>query len=107
MPGVHLDASFRDDSLRDVSSRHYIIELPPAVGRRVVRAAKRENRKPSDVAIEALRLYFNFPTEAATAAELRAIRRGEVAYKKGDYSTLDEYFHSVGNRPRRPRKKVS
>lgn len=90
-----------------VSSRHYTIELPPAVGRRVDRAAKRQNRKPSDVAIEALRLYFTFPTEAATAAELRAIRRGEAAYKKGDYITLDEYFQSVGNRPRRPRKKVS
>jgi predicted transcriptional regulator len=90
-----------------MSSRHYTIELPPAVGRRVVRAAQRDHREPSDVAIEALRLYFTFPTEAATAAELRAVRRGEAAYKKGDYITLDEYFHAVGNRPRRPRKKVS
>jgi len=90
-----------------MSRRQYTIELPAAVGRRVLRAAKRENRDPSDVAIEALRLYFTFPTEAATAAELRAIRRGEAAYKKGDYITLDEYFQSVGNRPRRPRKKVS
>lgn len=90
-----------------MSRRQYTIELPAAVGRRVVRVAKRENRDPSDVAIEALRLYFTFPTEAATAAELSAIRRGEAAYKKGDYITLDEYFHSLGNRPRRPRKKVS
>jgi predicted transcriptional regulator len=90
-----------------MSRRQYTIELPAAVGRRVVRAAKREHRDPSDVAIAALRLYFTFPTEAATAAELRAIRRGEAAYKRGDYITLDEYFHSVGNRPRRSRKKVS
>ena len=93
--------------MKDVSSRQYTIKLPPAVGRRVDRAAKRENRKPSDVAIEALRLYFTIPTEAATAVELRAIRRGEAGYRRGDYITLDEYFQSVGNRPRRPRKKVS
>jgi predicted transcriptional regulator len=90
-----------------MSKRQYTLELPAAVGRRVDRAAKREKRNPSDVAIEALRLYFTIPTEVATAAELRAIRRGEAAYKKGDYITLDDYFHSVGNRPHRARKKVS
>lgn len=90
-----------------MSGRHYTIELPPEVGRRVDRAAKREQRKPVDVAIEALRLYFTFPTEAATAAELRAIRRGEAAYRRGDYITLDKYSQSMGDRPRRPSKKVS
>ena len=90
-----------------MSRRQYTIEIPAAVGRRVDRAAKREKRNPSDLAVEALRLYFNFPTEVATAAELRAIRAGEAAYKKGDYITLDDYFRSVGNRPRRTRKKVS
>ena len=90
-----------------MSRRQYTIHLPAAVGRRVDRAAKREKRNPSDVAIEALRLYFSIPTEAATVAELRAIRRGEAAYRRGDYITLDEYFHSVGNHHRRTRKKVS
>ncbi len=90
-----------------MSRRQYTIELPAAVGRRVDRAAKRERRNPSDVAVEALRLYFAIPTEAATVAELRAIGRGEAAYRRGDYITLDDYFHSVGNRPRRTRKKVS
>jgi predicted transcriptional regulator len=90
-----------------MSRRQYTIELPAAVGRRVDRAAKREKRNPSDVAIEALRLYFNIPTEAATLAEQRAIRRGEAAYRRGDYITLDDYFRSMGNRPRRTRKKVS
>ncbi len=90
-----------------MSRRLYTIELPAAVGRRVDRAAKREKRNPSDVAIEALRLYFTIPTEIATVAELRAIRRGEAAFRRGDYITLDEYFHSVGNRPRRTRKKIS
>jgi len=90
-----------------MSRRQYTIELPPAVGRRVDRAAKREKRNPSDVAIAALRLYFTIPTESATVTELRAIRRGEAAYRMGDYITLDEYFRSMGNRPRRTRKKVS
>jgi predicted transcriptional regulator len=90
-----------------MSRRQYLIELPPAVGRRVDRAAKREKRTPDDVAIAALRLYFTIPTEAPTAAELRAIRRGEAAYRKGDYVTLDEYFRTMGNRPRRTRKKVA
>jgi predicted transcriptional regulator len=90
-----------------MSRRVCTIELPAAVGRRVDRAAKRENRNPSDVAIEALRLYFTIPTEAATVAELRAIRRGEAAYRSADYITLDDYFTSVRNRSRRTRKKVS
>jgi len=85
----------------------YIIEMSAAVGRRVDRAARWEKRGPSDVAIEALGLYFAIPTEAATVAELRAIRRGEAAHRKGDYITLDRYFRSVGNRPRRARRKVS
>lgn len=90
-----------------MSKRLYTIHLPAAVGRRVDRAAKREKRKPSDLAVAALRLYFAIPTEAATVAELRAIRRGEAAYRRGDYITLEEYFHSVGNRPRQTRKKIS
>jgi predicted transcriptional regulator len=90
-----------------MARRQYTIELPAAVGRRVDRAAKREKRKPSDVAIEALRLYFTIPTEAATEAELRAIKRGEAAYGKGDFSTLDDYFRTMGNRSRRARKKVT
>jgi predicted transcriptional regulator len=77
------------------------------VGRRVDRAAKREKRDPSDVAVEALRLYFSIPTEVATLAELRAIGRGEAAYRRGDYITLDDYFHSLGNRSRRTRKKIT
>ena len=78
-----------------MSRRQYTIELPAAVGQRVYRAAKREKRNPSEVAIEALRLYFTIPTEVATVAELRAIRRGEAAYRRGDCITFDDYFHSV------------
>jgi predicted transcriptional regulator len=93
-----------------MGSRNYTIELPAAVARRVARAAKQEKRNPSDLAAEAILWYFSrrrFPLEAATRAEIRSIRRGEAAFRKGDYVTLDEYFLSVGNRPRRARKKIS
>src|ERR1700730_12052527 len=93
-----------------MATRTYTIKLPPAVGQRVARAAKQENRNPSDVATEAILCYLprrKLRIEAATPAELRAIRRGETAFLKGDYVTLDEYFRSVGNPPRRTRKKVS
>ena len=93
-----------------MATRHYTIDLPLAVGRRVARAARKQNRKPSDVAAEAIVWYFSagaLPTEAATPAEMRAIRRGEAAFRRGDSITLHEYFRSVGNRSRRSRKKVS
>jgi hypothetical protein len=92
-----------------MARRQYKIELPATVGRHVARAAKCENRKISDVAIEALRRYFSIPTEQATANELRAIRRGEAAYKRGDYITLDELRREekVGRRHNRTRAKVS
>ena len=54
-------------------------------------------------------MYFSgrrIPTEVPTEAELRAIRRGEEEFKRGDYITLDEYFRSVGSARRRVRKKV-
>jgi hypothetical protein len=71
---------------------------------------KIENRTRSELMREALRTYFamrRFPEETPTAAELRAIRRGEAAYRKGDYVTLDEHLSGVDRRPRRSRKKVS
>ena len=95
-----------------MSNRKYTIKLPAAVGRRVSRAAKRENRNPSDLAAEALQWYFlarEIPPETPTPAELRAIRRGRAAYKKGDYITLDEFQRekALARRPHRTRAKVS
>jgi predicted transcriptional regulator len=87
-----------------------MIELPPAVARRLARAAKQQRRNPSEVATEAILWYFSrrrLPIEAATPDEMHAIRRGEAAFRKGDYVTLDEYFRSLGNRPRRARKRIS
>jgi hypothetical protein len=90
----------------------YTIELPAAVGRRVARATKRENRKISEIAVEAFRIYFStraIPEETPTSAELRAIRRGRAAFKRGDYLTLDDLGReeALARRPRRTRAKVS
>ena len=69
-----------------------------------------EHMTRSELVREALRTYISirrFPGEAPTPAELRAIRRGEAAYRKGDYVTLDEYFRDVDRRPHRARRKAS
>jgi predicted transcriptional regulator len=71
---------------------------------------KADHRTRSEVVREALRTYISirqFPHESPTASELRAIRCGEAAYRRGDYVTLDEYFRDLDRRPRRARKKVS
>jgi predicted transcriptional regulator len=71
---------------------------------------KVEHRTRSELMQEALRTYFairRFPEETPTVAELRAIRRGEAAYRKGDYVTLDEYLNGLDRHSCRPRKKVS
>lgn len=93
-----------------MSKRQYTIELPPAIGRRVDRTARKQRRKPSDIAVEAIEQYFNLsrpPEEIPTPAETRAIRQGEAALKRGDYISLDELrTEEVARRPRRTRAKV-
>ena len=88
------------------------IQLPAAVVRRVNRAAKKGNRDPSDLAVEALEWYFrvcSLPDEMPSRSELRAVRRGREAFKKGDYITLDEFRReeALVRRPRRARAKIS
>jgi mRNA-degrading endonuclease RelE of RelBE toxin-antitoxin system/predicted transcriptional regulator len=88
-----------------MGKQQYIIEIPASVGRRVARRARQENRKPSDLAVEALRRYIalpKFPEETPTPAELRAIRRGEAAIERGDSITLDELRRkeTMARRPR-------
>jgi predicted transcriptional regulator len=95
-----------------MSKQQYTIQIPASVGRRVVRRARQEKRNPSELAVEALRRYIalpSFPEETPTPAELRAIRRGEAAIKRGDYTTLDELRRkeAVARRPRRIRAKIS
>ncbi len=79
----------------------------------VEKTMQAENRTRSELVREALRTYIairQFPEEAPTPAELRAIRRGRAAYERGDYVTLDELRRrekSVASRPRRARAKIS
>ncbi len=86
------------------------ISLPPEMAEQVESAMKAEHRTRSELVREALRTYISIrllPQESPTSSELRAIRRGEAAYRRGDYITLDEYFHELDRRPRRARKKGS
>ena len=48
--------------------------------------------------------YSDAPAVNPTSSEMRAIRRGEAAYRRGDYITLDEYFRELDRHPRRARK---
>lgn len=82
------------------------------MGRRVARRARQEKRKPSELAVEAIQRYIalpNLPEETPTPTELRAIRRGEAALKRGDHITLDELRRqeTLARRPRRAGAKVS
>ena len=86
------------------------ISLPPEMLEQVENAMKTEHRTRSELVREALRTYMSIrllPQESPTSSELRAIRRGEAAYQRGDYITLDEYFRELDRRPRRARKKGS
>jgi len=49
--------------------------------------------------------YSDAPAATPTPSELRSIRRGEAAYRRGDYVTLDDYFRELNRRSRRTRKK--
>ena len=86
------------------------ISVPPKMAAQAEETTKIEHRTRSELIREALHTYFairRIPEEIPTAAELRAIRRGEAAFRKGDYVTLDEYLRGMDCRPRRTRKKVS
>lgn len=88
------------------------ISIPPEMAKEVEETMRSEHRTRSELVREALRTYISirrFPEEAPTPAELRAIRRGEAAIRRGDYITLDELRRqeTVARRPRRARTKVS
>lgn len=81
------------------------------MARRVDKMMKAEHRTRSELLREALRTYFSarqFPEEDPTAAELRAIRRGEAAIQQGDYITLNGLRREeMARGARRARAKVS
>ena len=86
----------------------FTISLPPEMAAQAEKVMRAEHRTRSELFREALRTYISIrllPQETPTPSELRAIRRGEAAYARGDYVTLDEYFRELDRRPRRTRKK--
>lgn len=91
--------------------RTFTISLPPAMADQVEKTMKAEHRTRSELVREALRTYIGirqFPEEAPTAAELRAIRRGRAAFERGDFITLNDLRkQEVGRRYRQTRAKVS
>lgn len=86
------------------------ISLPRKMAQQVEKTMQREHRTRSELFREAFRTYLGtrrFPEETPTPSELRAIRRGEAAIKRGDYITLDELRReeTLARRPRRARAK--
>ncbi len=91
-------------------STTFTISLPPAMAKQVEQVRRAEHRTRSELVREALRVYLAgllIPTEAPTAAEARAYRRGIAAYKRRDFVSLGEYLDGTDRRPRRAGKKVS
>jgi len=89
-------------------STTFTVSLPPAMAEQVERAMKAEHRTRSELVREALRVYLSariVPLESPSASEVRAYRRGMVAYKRGNYVTLEAYLDGMDRRPRRAGKK--
>lgn len=74
------------------------ISLPPEMIKDIERIRKAEHRTRSELVREALRVYFSdrFPVVTASAAELRALRRGRMEHERGEYVTLDQLLHALG-----------
>jgi CopG family transcriptional regulator/antitoxin EndoAI len=90
----------------------FSISLPPKMADEVEKTMRAEHRTRSELVREALRTYITvrqLPEETPTPAELRAIRRGEAAIKRGDCITLDELRREekMGRHPRRARAEIS
>jgi len=88
------------------------VSLPAAMAEQVEKTSRQEHRTCSELVLEALRIYISirqFPEEAPTTAEQRAIARGRAAYERGDYITLDELRRqeAVARGSRRARAKVT
>lgn len=91
---------------------YYTLKIPTSLGRRVTDAARRERKRPAEIAAEALEWYLvakNLPEETPTQIELRAIRRGRAAYNRGEFVSLDEFRRkeAVAGRSHRSRRKIA
>ena len=90
------------------------ISLPPEMMKQVERVRKAEHRSRSEVMREALRLYFNaelaariarLPVYTPTKRELRELEKGRQERRRGEFLTLDEFFHALDRSRRQARGK--
>lgn len=102
----------RCGSLIMMGKLHYTLEVPTSLGRRVKSAARREKKRPGQIAAEAIEWYLaaqSLPGDAPTQSELRSIRRGRAAYNRGEFVSLDEFRRKkvVVRRSHRSRAKIA
>ena len=69
------------------------ISLPPALLEQFEAIRQSESRIRSELVREALREYAerHFPIVKPTKAEIKAIREGMAAFRRGDYITLEQF----------------
>lgn len=71
------------------------ISLPPKMIEEVEKVRRQEHRTRSELVREALRVYLarirSLLMYTPTARELREIKKGREAMKRGEYYTLDEF----------------
>lgn len=88
-----------------MSHKTLTITLPVEAANALESISKVQHRKPSDLAVEAVRAYFAVPAVAATKAEIQAIRRGRKEYTRGQYVSLDHALNALESRTRPLRRK--
>jgi predicted transcriptional regulator len=83
------------------------ISLPPALLRRFEEVRKAESRTRSELVREALRAYFEsrYPAVRATKAEIGALRRGRLAFRRGDTLSLGQFLDELEPAAHRSRAK--
>lgn len=85
------------------------ISLPPEILKKIDAARKREHQTRSEMVREALRSHLKkiIPADNATEDEITALQLARGEYARGEYVTLDNLLHELGNTHRRTSKKTA
>lgn len=85
------------------------ISLPPEILTKVDRARKLEHQTRSEIVREALRAHLRkvIPVYMASAGEIAAMKSARAEHARGEYVTLDNLLHELGNTHRRTSKKTA
>src|SRR5580700_7094173 len=83
------------------------ISLPPAMAKQMEQVQKEEHRTRSELLREAWRRYFEsrYPVYTPTKAEAAAIRKGRIAYKRGEFVTLNQLNNELDSSSHQTRAK--